>query len=136
MKPLPLTSLPIIDPSVPEAAQRIDEACRAVGFFAAPTGPELAQRRVELLMLAAEFFALPTAEKELVSMAVGGTAWRGWFPLGGELTSGVPDGKEGYYFGAELPRPSRRRVTTAGLAGARLRAFDAAEWRPSSPMGE
>ena len=33
-------------------------------------------------------------------MAVGGTAWRGWFPLGGELTSGVPDRKEGYYFGA------------------------------------
>ena len=36
-------------------------------------------------------------------MAVGGRAWRGWFPLGGELTSGVPDGKEGYYFGAEEP---------------------------------
>ena len=40
-------------------------------------------------------------------MAVGGTAWRGWFPLGGELTSGVPDGKEGYYFGAELPPDPR-----------------------------
>src|SRR3712207_8272214 len=30
-------------------------------------------------------------------------SWWGWFPLGGELTSGVPDGKEGYYFGAEEP---------------------------------
>ena len=38
---------------------------------------------------------------------MGGTAWRGWFPLGGELTSGVPDRKEGYYFGAELPPDPR-----------------------------
>ena len=35
-------------------------------------------------------------------MPHGGRAWRGWFPLGGELTSGVPDRKEGIYFGAEL----------------------------------
>ena len=35
-------------------------------------------------------------------MARAGRAWRGWFPLGGELTSGVPDGKEGIYFGEEL----------------------------------
>ena len=45
-------------------------------------------------------------------MAHAGRAWRGWFPLGGELTSGVPDQKEGLYFGAELdddhPRVSRR----------------------------
>jgi hypothetical protein len=32
-------------------------------------------------------------------MSLGGAAWRGWFPLGGELTSGKPDQKEGYYFG-------------------------------------
>src|SRR6185369_9751420 len=35
-------------------------------------------------------------------------AWRGWFPLGGELTSGVPDAKEGLYFGAEEPADGRR----------------------------
>ena len=40
-------------------------------------------------------------------MARGGPAWRGWFPLGGELTSGVPDRKEGYYFGEELPPDPR-----------------------------
>ena len=107
MKPLPLTSLPIVDPSDSDAAARIDAACRAVGFFAVPIGDELARQRDELIALAAEFFALPVAEKELVSMAVGGTAWRGWFPLGGELTSGVPDGKEGYYFGSELPPDPR-----------------------------
>ena len=36
-------------------------------------------------------------------MARGGRAWRGYFPAGGELTSGRPDWKEGLYFGAELP---------------------------------
>ena len=43
-------------------------------------------------------------------MALGGRAWRGWFPVGGELTSGRPDRKEGLYFGAELGarRPARR----------------------------
>ena len=35
-------------------------------------------------------------------MAHGGAAWRGWFPLDGELTSGRPDHKEGIYFGTEL----------------------------------
>ena len=35
-------------------------------------------------------------------MEHGGSAWRGWFPLDGELTSGVPDHKEGIYFGTEL----------------------------------
>jgi isopenicillin N synthase-like dioxygenase len=34
----------------------------------------------------------------------GGRAWRGYFPVGGELTSGRPDIKEGIYFGAELDR--------------------------------
>jgi isopenicillin N synthase-like dioxygenase len=35
-------------------------------------------------------------------MPLGGRAWRGWFPLGGELTSGRPDWKEGLYLGTEL----------------------------------
>ncbi len=51
---------------------------------------------------AAAFFALDDDEKDAVAMRRGGSAWRGWFPFGGELTSGVPDGKEGYYFGTEL----------------------------------
>jgi isopenicillin N synthase-like dioxygenase len=35
-------------------------------------------------------------------MALGGRAWRGYFPAGEELTAGEPDRKEGLYFGAEL----------------------------------
>jgi isopenicillin N synthase-like dioxygenase len=47
-------------------------------------------------------------------MARAGSAWRGWFPLGGELTSGAPDRKEGIYFGVEHP-PDHPRVL-AGVA--------------------
>ena len=58
------------------------------------------QERLELL--SQEFFALPDDEKGLIDMAHRGRAWRRWFPLGGELTSGQPDVKEGVYFGQEL----------------------------------
>jgi isopenicillin N synthase-like dioxygenase len=99
--------LPIIDPAAADAAERIDLACRDVGFFAVPLPLALRPVREELIAAATEFFALPTEHKARFSMAVGGSAWRGWFPLEGELTSGVPDRKEGYYFGAELPPDPR-----------------------------
>ena len=51
----------------------------------------------------AALFALDRRRpRSAIAMRHGGRAWRGWFPLGGELTSGRPDGKEGCYFGAEL----------------------------------
>ncbi|MCE9623449.1 MAG: isopenicillin N synthase family oxygenase [Actinomycetia bacterium] len=102
-----MSTLPIVDPTDSDASARIDAACREVGFFAVPLDTSLRALRDEVIGLATEFFALPEAEKAKVSMAVGGTAWRGWFPLGGELTSGVPDRKEGYYYGAELPPDPR-----------------------------
>ena len=102
-----MRTLPIVDPADSDASARIDAACREVGFFAVPLDVSLRPLRDEVISLAAEFFELPEAEKAKVSMAIGGTAWRGWFPLGGELTSGVPDRKEGYYFGAQLPPDPR-----------------------------
>lgn len=102
-----MRTLPIVDPADRDASARIDAACRQVGFFAVPFDVSLRPLRDELIALASEFFALPETEKQKVSMAIGGNAWRGWFPLGGELTSGVPDRKEGYYFGTELPPDPR-----------------------------
>lgn len=99
--------LPIVLPTDVDAAEQIDRACREVGFFAVPLPHTMQSLRDELIAAMAEFFALPEEVKARVSMAVGGTAWRGWFPLEGELTSGVPDRKEGYYFGAELPPDPR-----------------------------
>jgi len=99
--------VPIIDPASSDAADRIDQACRDVGFFAVPLPTRLREMRARLVHLAADFFARPDAEKSQWAMARGGTAWRGWFPLDGELTSGVPDHKEGFYFGTELPPDPR-----------------------------
>ena len=55
-----------------------------------------------LLHLSRQFFAQALERKLEIRMALGGRAWRGYFPIGGELTSGRPDLKEGLYFGAEL----------------------------------
>jgi isopenicillin N synthase-like dioxygenase len=99
--------LPVVDLDTADAAERLDRACRDIGFFAVPLPEPLRASRDRLIATAAQFFALPEADKAAVSMAVGGRAWRGWFPLGGELTSGVPDRKEGYYFGAERPPDPR-----------------------------
>src|SRR3954470_22844980 len=80
----------------------IDDACRRIGFFyVVGHGVPLAlQERLD--QVAREFFALDDDEKAAIAMPLGGRAWRGWFPVGGELTSGVPDAKEGLYFGQEL----------------------------------
>ena len=56
--------------------------------------------RVALGQACAAFFALPQAAKMEIAMARGGPAWRGYFPVGAELTSGRPDLKEGLYFAA------------------------------------
>jgi len=80
----------------------IDAACRTVGFFYVvghDVDPSVQDR---LDTLARQFFARPQPEKAEIAMTRGGAAWRGWFPLGGELTDGVADDKEGLYFGAEL----------------------------------
>lgn len=105
------------DADVGAVAAEIDQACRDVGFFyvsghGVPTG---LQRRLDAEARA--FFALPEDDKAGIAMARGGRAWRGWFPLGGELTSGRADGKEGLYFGAELPAEDRRVQAGTPLHG-------------------
>jgi len=83
-------------------AAEIGRACRECGFFyiVGHGVDEGLQQRLE--ELSRQFFAQDVASKMEISMARGGRAWRGYFPVGGELTSGLPDWKEGLYFGAEL----------------------------------
>jgi isopenicillin N synthase-like dioxygenase len=99
--------LPIIDVTSPAAPGEIDGACREFGFFAIRNHGVDDGLRDAVIRAAIEFFGRSEEEKERVALAKGGAAWRGWFPLGGELTSGVPDLKEGYYFGRELPPDPR-----------------------------
>jgi isopenicillin N synthase-like dioxygenase len=105
----------------------IDAACRDSGFFLV-TGHGIDRRlRDDLERLAREFFALPDDAKAAISMQRGGVAWRGWFPVGDELTSGEPDRKEGIYFGAELASTDPRVVAGTPLHGPNL--------FPASPAG-
>ena len=96
-----------------DAAARIGAACRDAGFFYVVNHGVPSELQAKLAAESRAFFALPESEKAEIAMARGGRAWRGWFPLGGELTSGRPDRKEGLYFGSELA-PSDPRVA-AGL---------------------
>ena len=102
------------------AAAAIDAACREVGFFTVVGHGVDAARFAALDGAAQSFFALPDETKAEIAMARGGRAWRGWFPLGGELTAGVPDRKEGIYFGEELPRDDERVVAGRPLHGPNL----------------
>lgn len=102
---LPVINIaPVLAGATPPAAlvQAVDAAARAQGFFYLEghgIPPGLWQ---QLEAAARRFFALPRPAKEAIAMPLGGHAWRGWFPLHGELTSGQPDGKEGLYLGEEL----------------------------------
>jgi isopenicillin N synthase-like dioxygenase len=85
-----------------EVAGQLGQACRESGFFYAVGHgvDEGLQRR--LREHSRQFFAQDVEAKLRVRMALGGPAWRGYFRVGDELTSGKPDQKEGLYFGAEL----------------------------------
>jgi isopenicillin N synthase-like dioxygenase len=103
--------VPVIDvaPLVNDTAERartaeqIGTACRECGFFyVVGHGVDEPLCR-QLEALSRQFFAQSEPQKMQIAMSRGGRAWRGYFPVGRELTSGKPDRKEGLYFGAELP---------------------------------
>jgi isopenicillin N synthase-like dioxygenase len=101
-------------------ADQIASACRDAGFFYIIGHGVDEALQVRLEHLSRQFFTLDLAAKMAIRMERGGRAWRGYFPVGGELTSGKPDIKEGLYFGAELAEdhPSVRNGTP--LHGANL----------------
>jgi isopenicillin N synthase-like dioxygenase len=124
MRKLPVIDIsPLLgaDPSArAAAADEIGRACRAQGFFYV-TGHGISENLLaDLDGQSRAFFALPDGEKGKISMSAGGPAWRGWFPVGGELTSGRPDLKEGLYLGVELGPDDRRVQAGWPLHGANL----------------
>ena len=66
-----------------------------------------------------------------IAMARGGRAWRGFFPVGGELTSGKPDLKQGLYFGEELTADDPRVAAGLPLHGGNLFPEDVPELKPA-----
>ena len=96
-----------------QVAHEIGQACRTHGFFYIQGHGVDEGLQQDLEKVSEQFFALSETEKQAIRMELGGKAWRGYFSVGEELTSGKPDVKEGIYFGQELA-PSHPKVQ-AGL---------------------
>ena len=116
-----VTSLPIIDVSSlldnnstesnqQEVASQIHQACRDWGFFYVKNHGIPLELQEQLIELSRAFFAQSEENKMQIAMSKGGRAWRGYFPVGNELTSGKPDGKEGLYFGTEIEDNNHPKV--------------------------
>ncbi len=99
---------------------RIGAACRSAGFFYVVGHGVTSAVLADLEARSRAFFALPEAEKLAIPMTLGGPAWRGYFPVGAELTSGRPDRKEGLYLGQELGPDDPRVQAGLPLHGANL----------------
>jgi isopenicillin N synthase-like dioxygenase len=116
-----------------QVAAAIARACEAHGFFYLVRHGVSPQVLDALEVESRRFFALPLEAKMAISMASGGRAWRGYFPVGGELTSGRPDLKEGLYLGTDLASDHPRVRAGVPMHGANLwprdlpRLKDAAE---------
>ena len=126
-----VASLPLIDVApllgdasnsreIEKCADEINKACRESGFFRITNHGVPRELRERLDKLSREFFALNESEKQKCAMPLAGAAWRGWFGVGGELTSGVPDRKEGLYIGEQLAANDPRVVARTPLHGANL----------------
>ena len=135
-----ISELPVVDvsalmgrpgPAVHRIAAEIERACRTSGFFyiVGHGVPSALQSRLDAA--SREFFRLPEATKMQIAMRHGGAAWRGYFPLGAELTSGRPDRKEGLYFGVELGDDDPRVRAGLPLHGRNLFPAQVPDLRPA-----
>ena len=123
---LPVVDItPLLDPASAALATRsvadeIDRACREIGFFGIVGHGVDPALQEDLERVSHEFFALRDDVKAAIAMPLAGRSWRGWFPVGGELTSGRPDQKEGIYFGAQHDADHVRVRAGVALHGANL----------------
>lgn len=99
-----MSQLPIIDLSLPESVNipKVHAALKEIGFLYIKDHGVSEELQSKLSDQSKQFFSLAESQKMAIAMKKGGLAWRGYFPVKGELTSGVPDLKEGLYFGVEL----------------------------------
>lgn len=116
------TSIPIVDlaQDKQKVAAAVRKACCESGFFYLVNHGVDAGLQERLENLSHTFFQKDEAYKMRWRMALGGKAWRGYFPVGGELTSGKPDLKEGLYLGTELPADHPKVKAGVPLHGANL----------------
>ncbi len=123
-----MDKIPVIDISAlvgqtaetTSVAEQIGDACRQRGFFYV-VGHGVDQSLFERMeSISNQFFAQDLDTKKQIRMELGGRAWRGYFAVGDELTSGKPDQKEGIYFGSELSAGHPKVAAGLPLHGANL----------------
>ncbi len=112
-----------------QVAASIGQACREYGFFYIVGHGVDEDLQQQLESFSHQFFAQDDEAKLKISMSHGGRAWRGYFPVGGELTSGQPDLKEGVYFGAELKNDHPLVKMNTPLHGPNLFPANLPPWR-------
>lgn len=115
--------------SIKLVAEKIHQACCEHGFFYISGHGVSKQLQAELEAASRRFFSLPETEKMKIAMPLAGAAWRGYFPVGNELTSGKPDLKEGIYFGSELTDSHPKVISGTQLHGKNLFPKEPAEMR-------
>jgi isopenicillin N synthase-like dioxygenase len=109
-----------VDGDKRSTAAELGQACRESGFFYIVGHGVDEDLQARLVSLSRRFFARDLESKMRIRMARGGRAWRGYFPVGHELTSGRPDQKEGIYFGEELPSDHSQVVAGTPMHGPNL----------------
>lgn len=106
-----------------DISQQIDHACRTIGFFYIQNHGVSEDLQNQLVDVSKSFFNFPAEIKYDIAMSKSGKAWRGYFGVGDEVTSGIPDQKEGIYFGTEIVEEDSRPLHGMN------------QW-PGGPMGE
>lgn len=96
------TNNTVLQNDINRVSAELGAACTQFGFFYIKNHGIHEQLLNNLEQTSALFFSLPQHIKDKILMSKGGRAWRGYFPVGNELTSGKPDLKEGIYYGKQL----------------------------------
>lgn len=117
--PVPVISVAALGTN-PDEAAALNQACRKQGFFYIVDHGIDQTLTARLEQLSRVFFELPLEDKLNIRMELAGHVWRGYFPVGAEQTSGLPDQKEGLYFGTELPDSHPKVQARVPLHGANL----------------
>ncbi|MBS1960635.1 MAG: isopenicillin N synthase family oxygenase [Bdellovibrionales bacterium] len=117
---IPVIDLATLSRDRAAVVRAVGDACSEYGFFLVRGHGVDPALEANLERMSREFFARPESEKLAIAMKNGGRAWRGYFPVGGELTSGRPDLKEGLYFGTELGPDDPRVRAGLSMHGANL----------------
>jgi isopenicillin N synthase-like dioxygenase len=127
----PLLNAPADPSALAETGAAIGRECRQTGFFGIIGHGVPHEAQTNLDRAARSFFALPEIVKAEIAMDRAGPAWRGWFPVGGELTAGRPDRKQGIYFGTEHPVDHPLVLASTPLHGANQFPTAIPELRPA-----